>query len=348
MSTCIFLNGRFFGGQPVAEAPASAESSAAMPPIVDARVWAMDAGLQHAVGVFETMIGGLVRRGVEGARSHGEETETWVLHLDDHIERLVNSARELGLSEDLRSSALQDAVLETVRRSGLERARIRLTVTGGDLAMLTSARTGGGGVSGGGTPSDPTVLIVAQPATNYPRAMLDHGVGVSLADTRANPLNAHEGHKTLNYWWRLRELQAAARKSAAEALVLSVSNHVCGGCVSNIMLVKGDELQTPIARGEERDVAGKSGVAMPSPVLPGITRAWVLDKADRLGLKITKRMLSIQDVLAADEALLTNSSWGVLPVVKVEGSEIASGKPGPVTLDLVHAWGELAPSAAAE
>lgn len=333
MSTTIFLSGRFFGGVPGADPTAPAA-----PSIADARIWALDAGLQHAVGLFETMTGGLLRRGVEGASSHGEEIETWVLHLDDHIDRLVDSARELGLSTDLRSNALQDAVLETVRRSGLVRARVRVTVTGGDLAMLTAAKAGGPL-----PPSDPTVLIVAQPATSYPKPMLEHGVGVAVADTRANPLNPHEGHKTLNYWWRLRELQAAARKAAAEALVLSVSNHVCGGCVSNILLVKGEELLTPIARGEEREIAGKAGVPMPSPVLPGVTRSWALDKIDRMGLQVTKRMLSVQDVLEADEVMLTNSSWGVLPVVKVEGSTIASGKPGPVTLDLVNAWNELEP-----
>lgn len=338
MSTTIFLNGRFFGGQ-ATDAPPAAE----VPSITDARLWALDAGVQHAVGLFETMTGGLLRRGVEGARSHGEEIETWVLHLDDHVDRLVDSARELGLSSDLRSSALQDAVLETVRRSGLARVRVRITITGGDLAMLTAAKAGGPAA-----PSDPTVLIVAQPATSYPRPMLEHGVTVALADARANPLNPHEGHKTLNYWWRLRELQAAARKAAAEALVLSVSNHLCGGCVSNILLVKGNELLTPIARGEEREIAGKSGVPMPSPVLPGVTRSWALDKVERMGLKVTKRMLSIQDVLAADEVMLTNSSWGVLPVVKLEGSEIASGKPGPFTLDLVNAWSELEPRDPAE
>ncbi len=328
MSTCVFLNGRFFG-----EAQTSERSA-----IADARVWALDAGVQHAVGLFETMTGGVARQGVEGASAHGEEVETWVLHLDDHVDRLVDSARELGLSVDLRASALQEAVLETVRRSGLARARVRLTVTGGDLAMLAAARAGGPA-----TPSDPTVLIVAQPATSYPRAMLDHGVGIALADARANPLNPHEGHKTLNYWWRLRELQVAARKSAAEALVLSVSNHVCGGCVSNIVIVKGDEVLTPIARGEEREVAGKAGVALPSPVLPGVTRGWALDKVDALGLRVVKRLLSVQDVLSADEVMLTNSSWGVLPVVKVEASDIGSGRPGPVALDLVNAWRELFP-----
>lgn len=328
MSTVVFLNGSFYGGE-------------GDPALAGARVPAFDAGLQHGVGLFETMLGGVARRGLEGAASHGEEVETWVLQLDDHMERLAGSASELGLSQDLRTGALAEAVLETVRRSGLARARVRLTVTGGDLAMLAAAR--GGGQPG---PADPTVMIVAQPATVYPAPMFERGVGLTLADARANPLGALEGHKTLSYWWRLRELQGAARKGAGEALVLGVTNHVCGGCVSNLLLVKGDALLTPIARGEEEEVAGPGARTLRSPVLPGVTRAWALDKADRLGLTVKKQMLAVQDVLDADEVMLTNSSWGVLPVVRLEGSEVGGGRPGRVTLDLRDAWLGLLPGGA--
>jgi branched-subunit amino acid aminotransferase/4-amino-4-deoxychorismate lyase len=330
MSTSVFLNGTFFGGE-------------GAPPISQARVSAFDAGFQHALGLFETMLGGVLHRGIEGPRTHGEEIETWVLQLDDHMERLAASARELGLSDQLRPPALAAAALETVRRSGLSSARVRLTITGGDLSLLAAAQAGGHA-----RPADPTILIVAQPATEYPRPMFDRGVAVTLADARANPLNPFEGHKVLNYWWRLRELQAAASKGAAEAVVLSVTNHLVGGCVSNILLVKGDTLLTPIARGEERETAGKNATSLSSPVLPGVTRAWALDKAERLGLGVKKRMLAVQDLLDADEVMLTNSSWGILPVVRIEGSDIgpdgARDGPGRITRDLRDAWLASLPS----
>jgi len=182
MPTVVFLNGKFYGGDD------------GSPALTEARVSAFDAGFQHAVGLFETMTGGVVRRGVEGARSHGEQIETWVLRLDEHMARLAWSARELGLSEQLRTQALGEVVLETVRRSGMARSRVRLTLTGGDLSML--AASGGGGA----TPRmvDPTILIVAQPATAYPPEMFERGVTVMLATGRANPLNPFEGHKTLS------------------------------------------------------------------------------------------------------------------------------------------------------
>jgi branched-subunit amino acid aminotransferase/4-amino-4-deoxychorismate lyase len=153
-----------------------------------------------------------------------------------------------------------------------------------------------------------------------------------IADAKANPLDPTAGHKTLNYWWRLRELQTAAGRGAGEAIVLQVSNHVCGGCVSNLFAVKDGTLVTPIARGEEQEIGGKG--AIPSPVLPGITRALVLKEAKKMGLTVERRMMGIGDVLDADEVFLTNSSWGVLPVTAVEAEPVGSGEVGEVCRSL--------------
>lgn len=289
----------------------------------DARVSALDAAVQHGVGLFETMLGG-VREGSGG----------WVFRLGDHLERLRKSALELGLSESLLVDRLGDAVIQTVERAVEQgeaapngRVRVRLTITAGDLNMLAST---------GKSPVVPTVLIVAQPATQYPPAMFERGTSVVVADERANPLNSLEGHKTVNYWWRLRQLQAAASRQAGEAVVLQVTNHLCGGCVSNIFLVKGDELLTPIARGEE--VKG----GLPSPVLPGITRAAVMEYATARKMTCRRVMLSVEEMLSADEVFLTNSSWGVLPVVSVIGlgekKAIGDGVPGRVTAELREEW----------
>jgi branched-subunit amino acid aminotransferase/4-amino-4-deoxychorismate lyase len=294
----------------------------------EARVSAMDAVVQHAVGLFETMLGGI--RPAQGDRPAG----AWVYRLGDHLERLRVSALELGLSDSLRVDRLGDAVLETVERAasqgeiGLDgRARVRLTLTAGNLNML--AATGKGPVS-------PTLLVVSQPATQYPGAMFERGVAVVLAEERANPLNSLEGHKTVNYWWRLRQLQAASARQAGEAVVLQVTNHLCGGCVSNIFLVKDGELLTPIARGEEP----RGG--LPSPALPGITRAAVIELAERISVPCSKAMLSVEEMLGADEVFLTNSSWGVLPVVSVVGlgekRAIGDGVPGALTRRLRESW----------
>jgi len=279
-----------------------------------ARVSVFDAGLQHGVGLFETMLA------VNGA----------VFRLDAHMARMAESARALGLSDKLRGRALGEAIKACAAEAGFARARIRATVTGGDLNMLADRFKDG---AGGGT-NDPTVLIDVQPATAYPDEMFERGVGVVIADWRVNPLDLFEGHKTLRYWPRLRELQVAAGKQAAEAITLQVSNHLAGGCVSNLFLVKKGALVTPIARGEEDEL----GAQLPSPVLPGITRSVVLEWAAAEKILTLKKMCAVGDLLDADEAFLTNSSWGVLPVVGVEAEPIGAGKPGPVTLAARAHW----------
>lgn len=334
-----------------------------------ALVSAFDAGLQHGVGLFETMLA--VRN---------KPTAISIVSLHAHMQRLALSARSLGLSESIRVNALAEACVRTVEKAasempGVHRFRVRLTVTGGDLNMLgkpgrrAAEREEDEQESGGSGGQDPTVLIVAQPATVYPEEMFERGVAAVIADLKVNPLDPFSGHKTLNYWGRLRELQVAAGKRAGEALVFQVTNHLAGGCVSNAFVVKDGVLYTPIARGEEQEVAGRdefdhddedeggagagmsgAGVpgglsggsgrraVMPSPVLPGITRRTVMDLAGDRGTDVVRRMLTIDDVLNADEVFLTNSSWGVLPVVKVEREAIGDGVVGPMTKALRGAW----------
>lgn len=298
----------------------------------DARVSAFDAGFQHAVGLFETM---MAVAGPDGPE---------ILRLDWHTERLKQSAMELGLAEKLETRALGEAAVETVRRSGLVdpkngnggRARVRLTVTGGDLSLLQAS---------GESQFRPTILIQAQPATTYPDEMFEKGVRVGIARARANPFGPTEGHKTLNYWWRLRELQEVAGSGAAESLVFQISNHLAGGCVSNCFVVKDGTVITPIARGEEVEVARAAGdtnaepkSVLPSPVLPGVTRRWVIEWCEDEKIAIERRMVTIDDVLDADEVFLTNSSWGVLPVVGVGDAKIGEGAPGDRTASLRDAW----------
>ncbi len=289
----------------------------------DARVSAFDAGLQHGVGLFESFLGGAGAPPGEDRDAPdvttAEGLDAWAWGLRAHVARLIGSARALGLSESLRSGPMIEAALRTIARSGHARARVRITVTGGDLNLLHRGEAKG-------VRHEPTVMIAVTPRTEYPPAMFERGVTATIADWKANPLDPMQGHKTTAYWGRLRELQVAAAKGAAEAVVLTVTNHLCGGCVSNVFLARDGRLLTPIARGEEGD--GDGGPALPSPVLPGITRGWVIEWAADAGLEVEKRMLSVADMLDADEVFLTNSSWGVLPVVKVESAAVGGARSG--------------------
>lgn len=272
-----------------------------------AQVSIFDAGFQHAVGLFETM---LARNGS-------------VFRAEQHMRRLAASALDLLLSERLRIEPLIEAVNLAVQRNNLSDARVRLTVTGGNLNMLQSE----------GKPQvDPTIVIVAQPPTAYPEHFFERGVIATIADSRMNPLDGMAGHKTLNYWPRIRALQDAAAKRAGEAIWFSVSNHLACGCVSNLFLVKDGAMFTPYARGEEEHGS------LAAPVLPGVTRAAIRELAESMDIDCTLKMLDIHELLAADEVFLTNSSWGVLPVVGVERERIHEGEVGPVTRKLRDAW----------
>jgi branched-chain amino acid aminotransferase len=276
----------------------------------EARISVFDAAFQHGVGLFETM---LARNGR-------------VFRVRDHLERLRRSATELRLTESLHIDPLAEAIQSVVDRSGLREARVRLTLTGGDLNLLAS--------SGQRAVHEPTILIVAQPPTRYPDELFAKGVRVMVADGRVNPLDRAEGHKTLSYWTRLAALQSAGAAGASEAVWFSVTNHLACGCVSNIFLYRDGTLLTPYARGEE------ARSALPAPVLPGITRATILELADELGIPAERTMLSIDDVFAADEIFLTNSSWGVLPVIAIEKTQIGPGSPGTIAGRLRTAWRE--------
>ncbi|MFM1936444.1 MAG: hypothetical protein RI990_1403 [Planctomycetota bacterium] len=274
-------------------------------PMDEVRVSAFDAGFQHGMGLFETMAGrhGRVFRGLE------------------HMERLRASARALGLSDRLRPEALVDACEATMAHNGLTHARVRLTITGGDMNLLAQRPED--------VRHDPTVLIHVQPPTPYPPALFEQGVGVRIADGQLNVADPFAGHKTLWYWPRLAALQRAAEAGMQEALWFDVTRALGCGCVSNVFLVKGGVLLTPVARGEE-----PKGQAVRSPVLPGVTRAAVLSLAEECGMTSDARRLEVDDLLGADEVFLTNSSWHLLPVVRVEQRTIGPGSPGEATRTL--------------
>jgi len=284
-----------------------------------AKVSAFDAGFQHAVGLFETMLA----------------TQGRVFRIDRHLARLAHSAAELGLSPSIKTRPLAEIVEAVVGASqlaeGNARARVRLTMTGGDLNLLRPGSSGGGG--GGATTSiDPTLMIVVSPATEYPEEMFSKGIGVLVPSARASRHDPGAGHKAVNYWWRLLALRQAAGVGMGECLVLSDTNHVCGGAVSNVFIVRDGVIMTPFARGEEGDGAPVS------PVLPGVTRAVVMESAASAAIPCERRVLDIRQVLEAEEVFLTNSGWGVLPVVRVEGHVVGGGQPGRVTAKLRSMW----------
>lgn len=274
-------------------------------PIEQATIRVEDAGFQHAVGLFETM-----------AAFNGK-----VFRLNRHLARLADSARQLGLAMNIDVNALASAVNATIAHNKIDRARIRLTITAGPISLLKPQID----------PPLPTLLIVPSEPTVYAPAYFTDGITVLIAPPTANPFDSLAGHKTLSYWGRLRTLRQAAALGAGEAIFLNITNHLASGAVSNLFLVKDGELLTPVARGEEPEGA------LPAPVLPGITREAVIECAQKMDIEIRREMLTVEDLLDADEVFLTNSSWQVLPVSKVEKKTIGEGGAGTITTQLREA-----------
>ena len=278
-------------------------------PADQAQISVEDAGFQHAMGLFETMFA-----------YHGR-----IFRLDAHLARMARSAAQLGLAAEMNTAPLADAVNQTLAANHLEHARLRLSVTGGTMSLLKND-DGEQSVA-----VRQTVSVVPSEPTVFDPAYFDKGVTVSIYGPSASPFDITAGHKTLAYWARLRSLRQAAAMGCSETLWLNISNHLASGAVSNAFLVKDGTLLTPIASGEEKPKA------LAAPVLPGITRSVVIELAEKMGIEVQRRMLSVQELLDADEIFLTNSNWRVLPVTAIEKKTIGDGKPGEITGQLRNA-----------
>ncbi len=289
----------------------------AMLPEAEAQVHVQDAGIQHGVGLFETIA-------VRNGRAFRPAL---------HVQRLIHSARELGLGRPVDAEHLLDAIRTTIAHNAVREARLRLTVTGGQISLLS--RNDEAGDDDGTPPVEPTVFAVATPPTVYDSRYFEQGIMVTVAPQAVNGFDPVSGHKTLAYWSRLLRLRQAAQAGAGEVIHLSNTNHLASGAISNLLLVKDGALLTPWARGEEEQGA------LPAAVLPGITRQTVIEIAERKKIPVHRRTMSIDDLLEADEVMLTNASWHILPVTRVEKKTIADGRVGPMTTMLREALLEL-------
>jgi branched-chain amino acid aminotransferase len=266
-----------------------------------ASISARDTGLLHAAGVFTTM------------RSYGGK----VFRLPQHLRRLRDSCEALFIPLTSSDAQLESAVSELLERNQLKDARLRLTITRGTARNDPLH----------GMHLHPTTLLTCAPIEPYPREFYDRGMTVMLLDEqKLNPYDLQAGHKTLNYFSRLAGLREANRRGAGEALWFDVHNQLQSGSISNVFIVKNGALITPPTKTESRQ--------SPSSVLPGITRAAVMEIAARQGIEIHTEPIDVNQLLDADEIFLTNSIMQIMPVCRIERKAIGNDKPGPVTLDL--------------
>ena len=163
--------------------------------------------------------------------------------------------------------------------------------------------------------------LPAVPLEPYPQRFYDEGTSVLLSPWRQSKSDPTAGHKTLGYMIRLLALRRAQQVSMIESLWFTTENLLAEGCISNVFVVKGGVVRTP---------------PVDTPVLPGVTRATLIEVARAGGVTVEERSLTINDLLEADEVFLTSTSMEVMPVCRVEKHTIANDKPGPVSMRLLQ------------
>ncbi len=269
-----------------------------------------DAGLLHAAGVFTTM------RAYNGK----------VYRLADHLKRLRASCDALFIPLTYQDQELTEIISELIARNQLAEARLRMTVTRGEVHNDPVH----------GIRLDPTVFVSATHTEPYPADFYKTGITAVVVDEqKLNPYDVQAGHKTLNYFSRLAALRQANQNKAVEALWFNVHNYLQSGSISNIFLVKNGELITPPTPADLQDGALRD--AMPykrSAVLPGVTRGHVIQLAADAGIATRYTAIDIATLLEADEVFVTNCMMNVLPVCRVERRAIGNDTPGAITLQL--------------
>ena len=235
-----------------------------------------------------------------------------VAFLSRHMHRLAGGARALGLAlPDLSEQVLTGALV--ARERGWGDAAIRLTVSRGvgDLGLPPTA-----GV-------EPTVVVIASPLPVNPPGIYERGITVQIAKGRRNEYSVTSGLKTLAYVEAVIALTAAREAGFDDALFLDIEGHVAEGPISNIILVKSRTLITP---------------PLTCGILPGITRAVVLEIGAELGFGIEERPVERAEMDTADEMFYTSSLRELYPIVKVDEKPVGDGRPGPAYKELHRAY----------
>lgn len=261
-------------------------------PKSEAKISVYDHGLLYGDGVFE------------GIRAYNGI----VFKLKEHIDRLYRSAHPIFLKIPLTKDEMSKAVLETLRKNKLKDAYIRLVVTRG---------VGDLGLDPRKCPKPTTIIITEPQLVLHSPEKLEKGISTVITWVRRNSVDAasHE-LKSLNYLNSVLGKIEANNSGVDEAICLDKAGFVCEGVGENIFIVKDGKLLTP---------------PLSSGALDGITRAFVIELAEKMGIEVIERNITPNELFTADEAFFTGTAAEVAPIHDVNGRVIGAGRQGPVT-----------------
>ncbi|MDR6555118.1 aminodeoxychorismate lyase [Paenibacillus qinlingensis] len=266
-----------------------------------------DHGFLYGIGLFETF------------RTYNRKP----FLLAEHIRRLTDGCQELGIVYEPNLENLSRFIEELLQANHLEDAYIRYSVSAGveALGLPTSDYT------------KPTEIIYIKPLPPRDERTYLQGKALQLLKL---PRNTPEGlyrFKSFHYMNNIlakRELGQYAWATGAEGLMLSEDGYVAEGIVSNLFFVKKDTLYTP---------------SLDTGILPGITRAYVMDLAQQLQIPIQDGLYRWEDLIEADEAFLVNSIQEIVPVNTLytpsgQAYTLGSGSPGTITRQLTKHYAQ--------
>ncbi len=266
-------------------------------PESEAKVSVFDHGLLYGDGVFE------------GIRAYNGR----VFRLEEHIDRMYDSAKTIDLKIPLTKKEFADVICETLRKNNLKDAYIRPLVTRGvgDLGL------------------DPnkcpvaTVIVIATGWGAMYGDLYEKGLKAITCSIRRNPAEALPPNvKSLNYLNNIMAKIEANYKGGDEAIFFDTNGYVAEGSGDNIYIVKNGTIVTPPTLNNLR----------------GITRMVLLELAEEMGIAVEERNLGYYDLYTADEFLVSGSAAEVAPVVLIDGRTVGTGKPGPVFKQLAEAF----------
>jgi len=234
-----------------------------------------------------------------------------IFRLPEHLNRLLDSATKLNMPFTAEMLPDETRFTKLLSENNLTDARVRLTVTGGSP------------VAEGIKHSVVSTAVKIEP---YPQEYYERGITVLVSPLTQLSNDPLAGHKTTCYWPRLQLLLDAQAKGCAEALWFNEDNLLTEGSISNVFIVEDGTVKTPSPE---------------APVLPGITRAAVLELCSREGIKHEETALTIDNLLDADEVFITNCMMEIVPVVRVERKPISSQKVGMLTRSLMEGYKKL-------
>jgi len=242
--------------------------------------------------------------------------EGHIFRLDRHLTRLRCSAESLGLRAKLDAFDLENACVETLQANKLKDARVRLTITAGEGDMTPDLSTC----------SNLTVLVAARNFVPLPPERYEQGFKAALSFLRRDSQSPLSRLKCTCYVSNILARMEAKAAGCDEAIMLNELGYIAEGSTANIFLVSEGELSTP---------------SLESGILPGITREVVLEIARDLNIKMVERQVELGELSGAEEAFVTNSIIEVMPLTRLNGEPIGTGKPGKLTRNLMAAYKEL-------